>query len=516
MIEFLCTMTGLVAGVIVASSLLAARQEEFQEGIDSALEQINLQKIQSVVNQIQSLSSRVSSDVSSHSSKVEDFSAILTAAAGEDPSNLLSAIDEIILANQTMQGQLQEAQKRLAEQSEIIEETMQQAHTDALTGLANRRALDEYLKNTIKDKADTTVVGLLLLDIDRFKSFNDTYGHLAGDAVLTCFAHSMAEICDKVAYPARYGGEEFAVIFTADNVPRLVELAAKVRKFVSEQKIHHEDLELTVTASGGLSIIQPGDTLSVAYERSDEGLYQAKENGRNRGFWLTPEGWQAFPEVYNTRMSEGQIFNGADFAGSQQATNEQMSGQSESEVSSEPINSAEASDGVSKASIKVSPDAPTCLDLSTYVNRVGEQLGKLQRSGLPAGCIMIEALEHSENSLDQDSWHQTLSIIQSCLRGIDLLCQFRPRTASVFLPGCSPEAVVDRAAEMLTRLNEALQDWGLATQPKQFAVAVGHSGDHEEAGRLLDRLEQTLDEAHDASASEMVIHNGESTYFQQL
>lgn len=512
MIEFLCTVTGLIAGVIVASSLLSARQEEFHDGIDSALEQINFQKIQSVVNQIQSLSSRVSSDVSMHSSKVENFSSILTAAAGDDPTNLLSAIDEIILANQTMQGQLQEAQKRLAEQSEIIEETMQQAHTDALTGLANRRALDEYLKNTITEKADSTVVGLLLLDIDRFKSFNDTYGHLAGDAVLTCFAHSMAEICDNVAYPARYGGEEFAVIFTAENVPRLVELAAKVRKYVSEQKIHHEDLELTVTASGGLSIIQPGDTLSVAYERSDEGLYQAKENGRNRGFWLTPDGWQAFPEVYNTHMSDSQIPADAGAPYSDRANKgipgvDQPSESSDTEDSSTPA---------TRTSIKVSPDAPACIDLSTYVNRVGEQLRNLQRSELPAGCIMIEAIEHSENSLDQDGWHTTLAIVQSCLRGIDLLCQFRPRTISVFLPGCSHEAVVDRAAEMLTLLNEALQDWGPGTPPKQFAVAVGYSGDHEEAGPLLDRLEQTLEEAHDASANEMVIHNGDSTYFQQL
>jgi diguanylate cyclase len=136
----------------------------------------------------------------------------------------------------------------------------------------------------------------LLLDIDHFKRFNDTYGHLAGDAVLACFARSIAQACGPNAFPCRYGGEEFAVVIRGDSETEVALAAASIRRTASESKISHEDLELTVTASAGLCIAQAGDDLTTAYERADEGLYQAKAEGRNRGLWLNNQSWELLPE----------------------------------------------------------------------------------------------------------------------------------------------------------------------------------------------------------------------------
>ncbi len=120
---------------------------------------------------------------------------------------------------------------------------------------------------------------MLLLDIDHFKSFNDTYGHTTGDAVLAAFARNIKKFCHQECYPARYGGEEFAVILTGRDTEALAQKAAELRRFVSSQTIAYEDLQLKITASAGLCILSKGDTLQTAYDRADEGLYRAKKAG---------------------------------------------------------------------------------------------------------------------------------------------------------------------------------------------------------------------------------------------
>ncbi|MCA9135022.1 MAG: GGDEF domain-containing protein, partial [Planctomycetales bacterium] len=189
-------------------------------------------------------------------------------AEGDQPERILSTIQEIILANESMQRQLADAQKRIAAQSQMIEQASQQARTDALTGLANRRALDEFLSNCIANYAPSEVVGLLLMDIDHFKSFNDSFGHTTGDAVLSSFARSITKCCGQECYAARFGGEEFAVILTAGSENELARKAAEVRYFVSEQVISYEDLQLKITASAGVCVLQPDDTVNSAYERA--------------------------------------------------------------------------------------------------------------------------------------------------------------------------------------------------------------------------------------------------------
>ncbi|OWA35216.1 hypothetical protein B9G55_11145 [Saccharibacillus sp. O16] len=148
---------------------------------------------------------------------------------------------------------------------------------DPLTGLLNRRALDEVLE---KLEGDNRPFSLLLMDIDRFKSVNDHYGHSAGDEVLRSVARILEQTVGSRDLCGRYGGEEFLVLLPGRNLPETYEMAERIRLAVAS---HENALHIPVTLSIGASIC-PMQSMRVddLFELADRALYRAKEGGRNR------------------------------------------------------------------------------------------------------------------------------------------------------------------------------------------------------------------------------------------
>ncbi|GEM_PF-763261 len=148
---------------------------------------------------------------------------------------------------------------------------------DPLTGLLNRRALNEVLE---KLEGDNRPFSLLLLDIDRFKSVNDHYGHSAGDEVLRSVARILEDTLGTHDLCGRYGGEEFLVLLPGRNLPETYEMAERIRLAVASQE---NALHIPVTLSIGASIC-PMQSMRVddLFELADRALYRAKEGGRNR------------------------------------------------------------------------------------------------------------------------------------------------------------------------------------------------------------------------------------------
>lgn len=531
MIEFLCTLAGMIAGGAIVASIMGLRDQHAQEDFMHHIENMNAEKIRGITTQLHSLSERVLDNVCSHTERIKSYGNELSTSESVDADTILDAVDKIISANHQMQSELEVAQRQLARQQEIIEQTTMQAKSDSLTGLANRRAVDEHLGKMLESKKGEEQFGLLLMDIDHFKRFNDTYGHLTGDAVLSCFARLIQQSVKESAFPARYGGEEFVVVLRGDSEQELVEQAAYVRKFISEQTISHEDLELTITASAGLCMLQPGDNLSIAYERADEGLYKAKELGRNRGMWQSKEGWLQFPDAVQApelqkstqpaSSSTQQTSQASSNDSSSAADNELRKEFTEDSTQANPVASEStetaisSSDNVAEDSHAEEP-APAYLDLATFVEKVRDHLTQLQQMDLPAACIMVEAIIPGDESDTRPSWQKVLGVVQTKVRGIDILCYFRPFTVCIFLPGCSAEASYERASEIKQILLRSAIDWDLKAIPEKFSVAVGHVLDKEEVASMLNRLESALDEAAHAKDEEIAIHDGASTQFLQL
>ncbi len=181
---------------------------------------------------------------------------------------------------------LNERLQNLESEAESLRNCVLEEHakalTDGLTGIANRLAYEERLpQEYARWKRRGDPLSLVLLDIDHFKSINDTFGHPAGDRVLQNLATLMAGEVREVDLLARYGGEEFVLLLPDTDLQGASEVAEKLRRKVDECNFHYREKPVAVTISAGVSQFHQGDSPEEVLERADRALYQAKDRGRN-------------------------------------------------------------------------------------------------------------------------------------------------------------------------------------------------------------------------------------------
>lgn len=177
----------------------------------------------------------------------------------------------------TTQNRLAEAHAELALKNKELELI---SSTDKLTGIYNRLKLDELFSQELARTArHERPLSLLILDLDHFKSVNDTYGHLAGDKVLVATARLLAANTRANDIPGRWGGEEFMLVCPETDGAHGAIMAEKLRKQMSEHQLPSVE---RLTLSIGIASYRPGDTEKDMVLRADAALYRAKELGRNR------------------------------------------------------------------------------------------------------------------------------------------------------------------------------------------------------------------------------------------
>ncbi len=177
--------------------------------------------------------------------------------------------------------------KFLAKKIEILEKELEDAkknsNEDFLTKLFNRRALEDYLdikeSEYLRYERDYSIV---MFDIDYFKQVNDTFGHEAGDAVLSAFGAILKKECRTVDIVGRYGGEEFLAILGETDLEGALIFAQKVCKHVGEAKFMYQNQRIKVTVSAGVSVRSKFPSKKATLNFADEKLYLAKQNGRNK------------------------------------------------------------------------------------------------------------------------------------------------------------------------------------------------------------------------------------------
>ena len=213
------------------------------------------------------------------------------AAGGDD--YLTKPVNQTVLIAKlkAMQRIAKMRQKLLKVSSELEianDELKLLVNLDGLTGLANRRNLDQVLKQEMarsgRFKHPLTVI---LADIDFFKPFNDNYGHLEGDECLKKVSAALSSVCRRgTDLVARYGGEEFAILLPDTEACEAIKVAEKLRAAVEDLHISHEHSTASkyCTVSMGVftKLVEKSDTAEKLLQKADAGLYQSKESGRNR------------------------------------------------------------------------------------------------------------------------------------------------------------------------------------------------------------------------------------------
>lgn len=188
--------------------------------------------------------------------------------------------EEAMLLNKKLQEEVDKKLQELLDKENLNKKLTNKAYIDNLTGAFNRYKFEEvfeYEMQRFKRFKHTFCVAMI--DIDHFKKFNDTFGHLIGDEVLIMLANESKKELRTIDVFARWGGEEFLILFTETSLENSTKAADKLR--VSISNLNHK-VAGHITASFGISQVKTGDTLDTLLKRCDDALYLAKKNGRNR------------------------------------------------------------------------------------------------------------------------------------------------------------------------------------------------------------------------------------------
>jgi diguanylate cyclase len=199
---------------------------------------------------------------------------------------LTTATRRVQEENHSLESQLADTTAEVGRLREHLEAVRRDAMTDALTNLANRKAFDEALEKVCAAaEASGRPLTLAVIDIDHFKSFNDTWGHQTGDQVIRYVASVIGRAGQAPRLAARFGGEEFALIFPGEGVREAMATLEDIREEVAsrilKRRSTNEDLG-AVTVSSGLAERQAGEPMASLLDRADAALYASKRAGRNR------------------------------------------------------------------------------------------------------------------------------------------------------------------------------------------------------------------------------------------
>ena len=226
------------------------------------------------------------------------YNASLTCAseklsATADREQVMKVVETLVKTTHEMRDTTRALEERLTlSKTEIsnlqqsLEAIRAESLTDPLTGLGNRKYFDRSIDTAIETALTTgEPLSLLMFDIDYFKSFNDSYGHLTGDQVLRLVGMSLKQSIKGQDITARYGGEEFAVVLPNTALRQALTVADHIRRAVMSKELKKKstgEILGRVTISVGVSMLKPGDDADSLIERADACLYAAKRAGRNR------------------------------------------------------------------------------------------------------------------------------------------------------------------------------------------------------------------------------------------
>lgn len=268
-------------GVIAVVGYLFGRSANKKQFTDTVNARRELKRAQLVAKQLEKIAEVLRKDLAKHHSSVARFKDRVATLNGKDQEagfqDLCREAEEVLAPTMRLASQLSHAYDEIRQQTNSLM-SFTEVRTDPLTGISNRRALDEALDTleAMHTRYDT-VFSIAILDIDHFKQVNDLHGHLEGDRALQEVAAMIDDCVRETDLVARYGGEEFVVVMPNTALDGARCFADRLRRKI--------DSELSLTVSGGVATILPGEKTEGLLGRADQSLYGAKSAGRNRIYY---------------------------------------------------------------------------------------------------------------------------------------------------------------------------------------------------------------------------------------
>ena len=455
------------------------------------------QRAREVLAQLHDLADQVAADVGEHSHQVEAISEELGAAEVGEPDVVVKAVAKLVRANGQMQQRLASAEGKLQEQARQIQSHATAARTDALTGLANRRALDDEIARRYAEfQRHGRTFCVLMIDVDHFKKFNDTHGHQAGDEVLRGVGRVLRQNTREMDLAARYGGEEFAVVFPGAVAADVKNSVERIRTAIDNARFQFEEAELHVRVSLGIAHLLTGEDTDTLVQRADAALYASKGAGRNCAHW---HDGQAIHRIAAPQQSTGKAAD----AGSPSAP-------ARPRPRTEAVPQAETAGPEDR----FSRQQPGLCNRTEFCIVAGRRLAEWHRGG-PMPSVLLLQIDGLPQVVSRHG-HQTGNLalratsqfLCAAVRDMDLVAHYDDLTFAMLLP---ETALVD-AIDVAERIRQAIGQRKLPIRKGDVQITISLGGaeaaETDDLQKLLTRAEEALGEAGNSGGNCSFFHNG--------
>jgi diguanylate cyclase (GGDEF)-like protein len=430
------------------------------------------------VAQLTDLTASLADEVQQHGGNVDAINAELSSAKPDDAPAVAAVVCKLLAMNQQTQHRLAQVELKLHAHARRLSDISGDKRIDPLTGLANRRAMDEALRCCLADfQRKRRPAVLLLLDLDLFKAFNDTHGLGVGDEALKQVADVLRTHARETDVVGRFGGEKFLVLFPGAPLHAVSQRAEKLRQSILARPIASGGLELHVSASGGLAELREGDDEQSWIQRAEAALEAARSNNRNCLFWHDGNQPQRFQPASESSWPESDT----------------------------------TSSDRRRAHLELA--AETFSD-PTFVSAVTRRIAEWRRGG--ATCaIVLARLDRADEVIRQHGHHAQQTALQAlsqlacaALRDMDQSTRWTDDGLAILLPG----AHASDAASVARRLLEAVEHFALPVGEStlRFSLSVGAAevAEGNDAQRLLERAWQGAGCSGQSGGGQIRLHDG--------
>jgi diguanylate cyclase len=446
---------------------------------------------------LQSLAARISVDISQHQGQVGTIKDELRSAKAPRPEDVVDAVGRLVEINEQVQRRLAESETKLREQAQQLDAKEAEARTDGLTGLANRRALDDELHRRVAEsRRHGRPLCVVHFDLDHFKRLNDTHGHQGGDAVLRGVARVLRGTLRESDLVARYGGEEFTAVLPDATLGDARQVADRARRNIEGERFEFHGQHLQVTTSVGVAELAADEDVAALLRRADEALYAAKQGGRNCVYWHDGRQAQSVDLESPTEKTpqddvpvDERVCCDRDDSAPPRTEN-QDDGPSCEEARDEPRGRASEA-GQARA------DTVRWCNRTGFCQHVRRHIVQWRQGG-PTLCVMIVEVDGYDHILAKHGPSTAASVVSAMRKFLsalarqrDVLADYGQGTFGVLLPRTAQK----EAVALAEGLRRAISRYEMSRDgvPLRFTVSVGVSevGVDDDLIRFLSRAEST-------------------------
>jgi diguanylate cyclase len=439
----------------------------------------SLESLQRLVAGVCQATADAACEVSAHQSRVQTLADELGTVGLADPAIVAVVVQKLLQANAELQQRLAHTERAIESHQRELKATVRAAQTDALTGLVNRRVLEARLQRALREhEQGGGPATLLMLDLDHFKSLNDTYGHMAGDAALRQVAQVLQRHAGAGQLAARYGGEEFAVLFSrplAEAAPQ----AEAIRQAIGQSAFSFNGTPIPLTASGGLAELVAGDSPTAWIERADKALYAAKRSGRNCTFQISAEG--VVERVRGAAV---------------QAPQEEQAEES-------------GERGLKAAAAELAPDA---FADTTFPEQIARRIAEWRRGGATLTVVLLRVVAHADGQQlaapTPAQMRAICAVAQRQIRAMDVLTRWQSDGLALLLPGMGGREARGLMARLVPALPEALAGEDGRPMPVGLRAGIAEGLEGNDARRVLERAWLAVQASLHDPEGRIFLHDG--------